>query len=215
VKRALLLTMLLLARPAAADEEPQPFGKRGHVAFVIDDLFGYHHTRYSPVDPSLPAVQSSTYGNTTGDVVQVAGQYTRFGVHVFIGAGRAGAISIGTALEWTHWSTGTNDVTLLGFEPRLGFVVPFDATSAVWLRAGIGYQSWDRTVQDEAHVPIGGELTWVYTPVSRFGLLLGPTIDVDKSVSVTGRNDNTPGRVALPAQKRTTWGLALGVLFDL
>jgi len=206
IAAALSLTLVTIA--ARADEAPEEksFGERSTVILVVDDLIGYSRTKLKSDSSDSSPVE--TLGTNT-QFIQLYGFATRFGVHFRV----APHFTIGTGLQYYHASEGTLDVRVLGFEPRLGVVIPLGPASSIWLRAGVGYQHWDHgSDYTESHVPGGGDIRYVHTSQSHFGWMIGPMVETDLSASAS-MPTSFGGTVT--SKKRTTWGIGLGFLFDI
>ncbi len=133
---------------------------------------------------------------------------TRFGAHFFV----TDSISIGTGIHYSirREEGGDDKVTTVGLAPRIGFAHAFDPQNAIWVRVGFGYQRLSNerdTVQTEWLV--GSEVSYVYTPTTSFGFMVGPMFDV----ALSGKRRNVQGN-EVPVRHRI-FGVTMGFLFDL
>jgi len=152
----------------ASAQEQAPFSERGHVVVVLDGLGGFVHQETSY--PNTPNTQS-TGGNFWGFFP--FSPIARVGVHGFV----AGGLSVGGGLIYSDTNQGLQLAagTTFGVVPRIGYAIPFNPVLALWLRGGITY--WDTGLSaggSEWQLAPGGELYLVITPVSHFGITIGP-----------------------------------------
>ena len=176
-RRALASAAVALAActlaPGARAQEEAPFSQRGHTVIVLDNLGGFVHT-----ESSNPNVANSGSGANLWGLYPFS-PIARFGVHEFIGDS---GLSLGGALLYSD----TNSVnpqqppgTTFGLAPRVGFAIPFNATVALWLRAGFTYLT--ESISGGGNLwqfSPGGEAYFVITPVSHFGITIGPWVEV-------------------------------------
>jgi hypothetical protein len=149
----------------SARAQEQGFSERGKVVVALDNLGGFVHN-----DTSQNNVTSSTNSFGFFPFSPVA----RLGVHGFV----AGGLSVGGSLMYSDSNQSyffLPQGTTLGIVPRVGYAIPFNPTLAIWLRGGITY--WDTGMSGGGSVwqlAPGGELYLVITPVSHFGITIGP-----------------------------------------
>lgn len=218
--------LLLVATPRAAQaQSAKPFGERAHTVIVVDNLAGAMHSSFKlSNDSSSSSGTSNTADDGITGIGTSSGVYalspiSRFGVHQFVGGG----VSLGLGVHWSYHSaslSGPGGTTLLGLSPRIGFAIPLNDTTALWLRVGVTYLHYDYSGvlgASEYDVMPGGELFLVYTPVPHFGITFGPTAEIGVagkfsfSGSVFG-NGATPPDLTV---RRKMYGLSVGFLFDL
>jgi hypothetical protein len=168
---AVALVAWTLAPSDARAQEEAPFSQRGHTVIVLDNLAGFVHTEAS--NPNVP--NSSNGANVWGffPFTPIA----RFGVHEFIGDT---GLSLGGGLIYSDSdrSFQVTAGTTFGIAPRIGYAIPFNSALALWLRAGITYitESISGGGNQWQFSP-AGEVYLVITPVSHFGITLGPWIE--------------------------------------
>lgn len=193
-----------VAAPTEARADDLPFGARARTVLVVDHLIGVSRASVSEVDDD-----DSFHVTTVGSGITVApfaGTSLVFGVHQFV----TDSVSIGAGLQYAYASGSTSKYTVLGFQPRIGFAVPVSPASAFWFRAGGGYTHWDYEGDaTENDWSVGGEIFYVYTPVSHFGVTFGPMID--HTLSAKFKTD----RGSESKLQRTVFGATMGLLFDL
>jgi len=166
-----LLATCALATPARAQDAP--FSQRGHVVIVLDNLAGFVHAEAS--QPNVP--NSSNGQNAWG--VNPFSPIARFGVHGFIGDS---GLSLGGGLIYTDTDQSYFQQpagTLFGLAPRIGYAIPFNTTLALWIRAGFTYLEEGLSAGGNVwQFSPAGEVYLVITPVSHFGITLGPWVEV-------------------------------------
>jgi hypothetical protein len=194
----------------SARAQEQGFSERGKVVVALDNLGGFVHN-----DTSENNVTSSTNSFGFFPFSPVG----RVGVHGFV----AGGLSLGGSLMYSDSSQSYFFLpagTTFGIVPRVGYAIPFNATLALWIRAGITY--WDTGVSGGGSVwqfAPGGEAYLVITPVSHFGITLGPWGEFAVAGKETPANPCTPGAVGCTAPPATDlklnlYGITFGVLAD-
>lgn len=170
VPAALALAASLLA-PSAHAQEDAPFSQRGHTVIVLDNLAGFVHT-----ESSNPNVSNSSNGSNVWGIFPFS-PIARFGVHEFIGDTH---LSLGGALVYSDSNQSFQEVagTTFGIAPRIGYAIPFDAAFALWLRAGFTYLTESISGGgNQWQFSPAGEVYLVITPVSHFGITVGPWIE--------------------------------------
>jgi hypothetical protein len=198
---ATFLTLLPRAGHADTDDRGS-LGARSSAAIVVDGLFGFQRTHYG--DPKGNGDLNTLSLGTQGNIEPIIFNAARVGIHGFAGK----VFSIGANFRWWHLSSQSS-ITILGVAPRLGFVIPAGEGAAIWLRGGAGYENWDLGRDDSINfISVGAELEYVSTAWSHFGWTLGPSIETDVS------SKETRGSSDRDSFKRTTVGIAFGVLFD-
>jgi hypothetical protein len=172
VYAAVALAAWTLAPSGARAQEEAPFSRRGHTVIVLDNLGGFVHTEEN--DPNVP--NSGRGANVWG--IFPFSPVARFGVHEFIGDT---GLSLGAGLIYSD-SNQTYQLqagTTFGIAPRIGYAIPFNAALALWLRAGITYLT--ESISGGGNLwqfSPAGEVYLVITPVSHFGITLGPWVEV-------------------------------------
>jgi hypothetical protein len=168
---AVALASWTLAPSDARAQDDAPFSQRGHTVIVLDNLGGFVHT-----ESSNPNVANSGNGSNVWGIFPFS-PIARFGVHEFIGDT---GLSLGGALVYSDSNTSVQEQagTTFGIAPRVGYAIPFNAAFALWLRAGITYitESISGGGNQWQFSP-AGEVFLVITPVSHFGITLGPWIE--------------------------------------
>jgi hypothetical protein len=177
-RRALLPASVLavaacLLAPSARAQEEAPFSQRGHTVIVLDNLGGFVHS-----EASNPNVANSGRGTNVWGIFPFS-PVARFGVHEFIGDT---GLSLGGAIIYSDSNTSVQQQagTTFGIAPRIGYAIPFNASLALWLRAGITYITEGFSNPpggNQWQFSPGGEAYLVITPVSHFGITLGPWIE--------------------------------------
>lgn len=175
---------LAAAAPARAQQDPG-FSERGRVVVVVDNLAGFVHEDVSY--PKSGATNSSTGGNVFGFFPYAP--IARIGVHGFV----AGGLSVGGALLYSDGNQGflLQAGTTFGVAPRIGYAIPFTPLLALWIRGGITY--WDTGLSgggSEWQLAPGGEAYLVITPVSHFGITIGPWGEFAVAGKVGGQGSN-------------------------
>jgi hypothetical protein len=160
-----------LLAPSARAQEEAPFSQRGHTVIVLDNLGGFVHT-----ESSNPNVANSGNGSNVWGIFPFS-PVARFGVHEFIGDT---GLSLGGGLIYSDSSLSVQQQagTTFGIAPRIGYAIPFNATLALWLRAGFTYLTESISGGgNQWQFSPAGEVYLVITPVSHFGITLGPWIE--------------------------------------
>ncbi len=199
---ALLGTVTAVCVTPARARASDGFGARGRTVVVLDHLVGVTDTSVRP--ESGRSLGLLEIGTPNGLGLLPSG-LARLGVHQFFGD----VVSLGAGVHWSTFELGSNELTVLSLSPRLGFAVPFSATSALWLRAGYTYlraSDDDDAVQSEGL--IGTELQYVSTPAPHFGWTLGPMAEI----GVTGEARINGGAAA--KLKRRVFGATFGILLS-
>lgn len=201
MKRTISIAAVALALGVTATanaDEPKPFGARGPLVIAVDNLFGV--TRATSGSSGLTQIGAPL---PSGDRIGA----TRLGFHGFI----AGTVSLGVGLHWwTVSSAGARSLTAVGAYPRVGFALPIDPRNAFWFRAGVGYLQVSRGDDRASSWFVGGEISYVYTPVRHFGVMVGPMIDIGVGPRALSSNGTT-----IETRTASVYGVTLGILFDL
>ncbi len=169
---AVALAAWTLAPRDARAQEDAPFSQRGHTVIVLDNLGGFVHT-----EASYPNSSTASSGTNVWGIFPFS-PIARFGVHEFIGDS---GLSLGGALVYSDSSQSFQEQagTTFGISPRVGYAIPFNAALALWLRAGITYitESISGGGNQWQFSP-AGEVFLVISPVSHFGITVGPWVEV-------------------------------------
>ncbi len=179
-----VLAVLLAGSPARA-QGPSEFGKPGSVSIAAERLFGVSHTSSSGggsgTTVSLLGASGLELGNAPYSI-------PRIGFDYFTGRG----LSLGLGAEFAFISTNA-DGTMVGLNPRLGYVVRVSDGFSLWPRAGVSYVHL--SVNQSAYLLAASlEVQAVMTPFQNFGFMLAPTVDV--GLSATGRTLTQLGLLA-------------------
>ncbi len=164
---------------------PSEFGKPGSVSIAAERLFGVSHTSSSGggsgTTVSLLGASGLELGNAPYSI-------PRIGFDYFTGRG----LSLGLGAEFAFISTNA-DGTMVGLNPRLGYVVRVSDGFSLWPRAGVSYVHL--SVNQSAYLLAASlEVQAVMTPFQNFGFMLAPTVDV--GLSATGRTLTQLGLLA-------------------
>jgi hypothetical protein len=176
-RRALVFSALAFAAstiaPGARAQEEAPFSRRAHTVIVLDNLGGFVHG-----EASYPNVPNSSSGVNLWGLFPFT-PIARFGVHEFLGDT---GLSLGGGLFYSdtnRFNPQQPPGTTFGIAPRIGFAIPFNATLALWLRAGFTYLT--ESISGGGNLwqfSPGGEVYFVITPVSHFGITIGPWVEI-------------------------------------
>lgn len=169
---AVALATWTLASSVARAQDEAPFSQRGHTVIVLDNLAGFVHT-----EASEPNVNNSSNGTNLWGIFPFT-PVARFGVHEFIGDS---GLSLGGGLVYSDSNVGVQlpAGTTFGIAPRVGYAIPFNPTVALWLRAGFTYLTESLSGGgNQWQFSPAGEVYFVITPVSHFGITIGPWVEV-------------------------------------
>lgn len=213
-----------------------PFGEDGQLILSGERLFGFSYSTTTTESSGTKATESTTalslmwpgpsLGPTPYEIARAA-----FDVVVGSGVTLGGSIGFATFSGSTKTEAGgqsqTRDdptLTLFALAPRVGYVLPLSDTFAFWPRVGITYYSIRASTELTAAgvtsttktttdgVGLDLEPAFVYTPVSHFGILIGPAADIalsgKQSVEVSSRPSNVPDT----KEKFNSFGVHLGLL---
>jgi hypothetical protein len=195
---------------AGSARAQEGFSQRGKVVVALDNLGGFVHN-----DTTQNNVTSSTNSFGFFPFSPVG----RIGVHGFV----AGGLSLGGSLMYSDSNQSYFFLpagTTLGIVPRVGYAIPFNATLAIWARGGITY--WDTGRSGGGSVwqlAPGGELYLVITPVSHFGITLGPWGEFAVAGKISQQSPCVGGAAGCgpnPSQdlRLNLYGVTFGVLAD-
>lgn len=202
------LALLLAAAPARAEEGP--LGRAPNLV-TVEGIFAFASLHATAAEGNATETNwvFGTVGTLGGAGALEGGgpSLLRLGYHRVLGP-----VTLGSGFFYGT-AQGTSNLALA---PRLGFVVPVGETAALWPRFGVTYgrQANDAVTVEQTY--LAGELLFVITPVSHFGVLFGPFLETGVSSSVThhaGPFGNTPDRTA-DGPKYRVIGVSLGFLFD-
>jgi hypothetical protein len=197
-----ILAVLLSSSPAraqstsattipAATQAPQPapaamstparapaFGEQGSVSIAAERLFGLSHAS-SGSGSGSGITTVSFLGGSGGELVAAPYSIPRIGFDYFPGRG----LSLGLGAEFAYVDLGSG-TTIVGLNPRLGYVVRVSDGFSLWPRAGVSYVRLSGGSQSAYLLAASLEVQAVVTPFQNFGFMLAPTIDI--GLSATG-----------------------------
>jgi hypothetical protein len=208
----------------------QRFGTQGDAAFSVDRLFGISGTHvYEELDPPQGPprnpdgeAEDNFIGINFGWRGPLAPQLSpfdtpRLAFDYFVIDG----LSVGGSLGYASGSDDSedflsqppaatpSDYSAFVFAPRAGYVFMFSDVAGIWPRGGFTYHTFG---VDEAFGESGLALTveamFVLTPVQHFGILVGPTFDID----FTGKRDYDFDDVDDVTRKYRSIGLQVGLM---
>ncbi len=210
-KSAIAFACGLCSIAISGQASAQKLGENLDVAFSADRLFGI---TFSKVTTERPGDLDSHVDTTRfsfgwgGRSVVSPYEIPRAAIDVFV----ANRLSLGGSIGFANVSVDSNDnrgnpdYSTFLLAPRVGYVWGLSNTFSFWLRGGLSYHSAHDTDGNETGLGLTFEPTFVFTPVDHFGIVFGPTLDLD----VTGDVDSGPNRVA---RRNTTFGLLqVGIL---
>ncbi len=204
---ALVLGCCSLGSSSAASA--QTLGKKLDVVFSGDRLFGVTFSR----EATERIGQRDTILDTSrvsfgwgGRSVLSPYEIPRAALDVFV----AEQLSIGGSLGFASVSSDRDDgkeradYDSFIFAPRVGYIWGLSDVFSFWLRGGISYHS--NTGGHENGLGLTVEPTFVLMPAEHFGIVFGPTLDLD----FVGGFDAGPNRV--DRHHRTLGLLQVGIL---
>jgi hypothetical protein len=166
-----VLASSLAARSSRA-QDALPFSERAQNVIVLDNLGGFVHTSSKAQD------QRASGANVAGQFATTP--LARIGYHRFL----TGGLSLGAGLIYSYEKVDLSSIggagnTTFGIAPRVGYAIPASASTAFWLRAGFTYVhgSADNSDSTTWQLMPAAEAFLVLTPVSHFGVTLGPFIE--------------------------------------
>lgn len=188
-----VLAVALAAAPAAAQEASgaRRFGAGGTVAVGVERLFGVSHASQSN-GPSFTTVSLLGPGGLEAGVAPYS--IPRVGVDWLLEGGPT--LGLGAQFAWMSSDRASSDQTVLGLNPRVGFIVATEDRFALWPRVGLSYVrvSFDT---DAYLLAASLDLQLVIPVLPRAALTVTPGVDV--GVAATG-------------PKATQFGLQFGVV---
>jgi len=215
VKRATaaaLALVLVLAHSTAFAADP-PFSQRGAWAVGIDHLAGVVRLEHlaEGMTPSREDVKQTHVGLLGGSLVP------RLSVHRFVDA-----FSLGLGGQIAVARFGGEAVTTWGVAPRVGLVVPFGASTSLWLRTGVTYlrSSAIGTERRAWSLAVAGEAQFVFSFHSSVSLVIGPFLEsglggTESFEPLTHTDPEGNLVVESEASVRTrTYGVSLGAFID-
>jgi hypothetical protein len=191
------------------------FGPQGTAAFSGDRLFGFYSVNVE-VEPPAPS-PSFEYEYTTFGIAWQGpnhrSPYTvprlSFDYFVIDSLSIGGSIAYASFDEDEPGNDDDDDSSAFLFAPRVGYVWMFSDVIGFWLRGGFTYHSYDDegVIGDfEEHAfALTVDPVFVITPVTHFGFVVGPLLDV----SITGERES--GGVDADISY-TNFGIAAGVI---
>jgi hypothetical protein len=179
------LSLAGVAHAQTADAKPAPsaatttlFGRRSSVILGVDNVLGY------------TSEGISKGGTTFDDKGFFAGTFgPRFG---FDSVSENG-LTFGTGVQFwrIHAKGSSDDLTMFGLAPRVGYAAPLGGPLGVWARGG-PYFLMLKEEESSLYVSLRLELFFVVSVVEHFGILLGPSFDFGLVTSRSrGSNDGT------------------------
>ncbi|MDX2054808.1 MAG: hypothetical protein SFV15_20565 [Polyangiaceae bacterium] len=184
----------LIGFAAAPEARAQTLGKPLDVVFSGDRLFGVSFSKQITGRPGQPddVFDSTRIGFGWSGRTNISPyEVPRAAVDVFV----TEQLSLGGSLGFANVSMDDNDgrrsssTESIVFAPRVGYLWPISTAFSFWLRGGFTYHSTDPG--NENGLGLTAEPTFVLTPAEHFGIVFGPTLDVDFSGAV----DSGPNRV--------------------
>lgn len=212
---ALLLAMLAVPAPASAQELARPrFGDRGQLVLTADRLLPVA----SYTTQTITSIEGATTTKVTDDgasvalfigrepslaavhtIPRLAADFTVM-THVTVGTSFAFAFGLpGSHTEERSPADGPTTTrenrapgtTILGFAPRIGYVVPLGPHFAVWGRAGFAFYSVKSRVEQTTNLGVTSAATQtdtifsldldpqlVWLPLDHVLVHIGPLVDV-------------------------------------
>jgi len=167
-KLAVVYSIMLVALPAAAQDDGPPTAKFGasHVLALSSDAnLSFQHVSVSP-----GSVSSTTF------VLRPAADF--FVVDNFSLGGTVLAASASTSSAMAG-SGGT--VTSFGIGARAGYNVRLGDRVSIWPKGGVSFVTVSAAGSSDSHVALGLSAPLLYHPVAHFLLGLGPDLNVDLS----------------------------------
>jgi hypothetical protein len=216
---------------ASATALAQPFGTQGDAAFSVDRLFGINGTHVYEeleVPPGAPAgaateAEDSFIGINFGWRGPLAPQLSpfdtpRLAFDYFV----IDRVSVGGSLGYARGSDDSgdfvdqppqatpSDYSAFIFAPRGGYAFMFSEMVGIWPRGGFTFHTFSVANRfSENGLALSLEAMFVIAPIQHFGVLVGPTFDID----LTGKRDyHYPGSSADVKRKYRSIGLQVGLM---
>lgn len=202
----------LLLGTSAQAQEGQGFSEQYPAVLTFENIGGvmYVRTKTGSDDPQ----KYTMVGTFTS--LGAAAPNPQLGFHYFV----APPLSVGLGL-------GYSDLDQVGstfeIEPRIGVAFPIESGTAVWLRAGGTYFSYNSGSSDynptySGFAP-GGEVLLVLQPVDHFGFLVGARCLVSvgakaKSKTLTLSSGGTSTSTTTSDFSMLQAGLTVGIMSD-
>jgi hypothetical protein len=176
------------------------------VAFSAERLFGIYGTHVvleNPVPTQPDAEDDYTgvnllwrgpSGNTMADLDPFNVPRVGFDVFVIQGLSVGGALGYASTSDSEEGGDGflAESHSSVLFAARVGYAHMFSDRAGIWPRGGFTYHSisWDQGLLGEDTSTNGFALTvevpFVLSPADHFGILLGPTFDIDLTGTADG-----------------------------
>jgi hypothetical protein len=226
---AVVTIALMLASVTAL---AQRFGTQGDAVFSVDRLFGINGTHvYEELDPpgGTPRnpdaeVEDNFIGINFGWRGPLAPQLSpfdapRLAFDYFV----IDSLSVGGSLGYASGSDDTEDFVTgavppvatpsdysgFVFAPRAGYLFMFSDVAGIWPRGGFTYHTFSvNEYFGESGLAVTLEAMFVLTPVEHFGILIGPTFDID----FTGKRDYETDDRGDVKRKYRSIGLQVGLM---
>jgi hypothetical protein len=238
---AIIPITILSATPAFAARPSTAFGGDGQMILSAERLFGVTFSKVREEDGDGSGTQTTSRTNVALfwpplSLLTSPYEIPRLAFDVVAASGLTLGGSVGfisgtgtTKSEPANGAIGSErddpTITVLAIAPRLGFALPLSARFAFWPRAGVTYYSFksestgagvNRTTTKTTSNGLGLDLEpiFVFSPVSNFGITIGPIVDFPLSGSRS--TERTPlGQQPAPADdklKFTNYGGTVGLL---
>ena len=205
---------LAVAPREARAQNDLGFPDRGHTVIVLDNLGGFVRS-----EVNYPGSTNQGGSTNTGGVFPFT-PVARFGIHQFV----AGGLSLGAGLIYADESqslfNGSPAGTTFGIAPRIGYGFALSPTLALWIRGGITYLNTSMSGGGQLwQFSPGGEVFLVITPVSHFGITLGPYGEFAVAGKECQNNGVAAGGGPPPACqsqdiRENYYGITAGILAD-
>jgi hypothetical protein len=197
------------AGPALAQ---QTFGPQGTAAFGADRLFGFYsvNLEVEPPDPAPTQEFEWTQFGFGWEGPLHPSPYTiprlSFDYFVIDSLSIGGSISY-ASLDQDEPGNEDDDSSAFILAPRVGYVWMFSDVIGFWLRGGITYHSYDDEGVlgdfEETGLAFTADPVFVITPVTHFGFVVGPLLDI----TITGEREFGPAEADT---RYTNFGIAMG-----
>ncbi len=184
----LAATTFLFAQFASA-AGPDEFGRQGTAALFGERLFGIHFSRVKQELGNGDTATIETTGISLG--WRGRGSLTPFEVpRVAFDYFVIDSLSVGGALGYASYGDDFDYEEFL-LAPRVGYAFMFSDVIGLWLRGGFTYHSLDPDPGgSESGMAFTAEAMFIVAPTPHFGIIFGPTFDID----FTGEDDDDRDR---------------------
>jgi hypothetical protein len=178
----------------ASGASAQEFGAKGTPAISADRLFGIGITNRSeePEGGDETEINTTTFGFGWQGVAGSVYDVPRLAFDYFL----ADSLSLGGSIGYAAYNfeadpgDGEGEGSAFIFAPRVGYVWNFNDWASFWIRGGFTYHSISVGDDDDGEnaLALTVEPTFVLSPSTHWGFVLGPTLDI----SVTGGEESGP-----------------------